>query len=127
MNWYVQALKKYADFSGRARRKEYWFFVLFNIIVSILLAIVDVMLGLHAATTGIGILSGLYSLAVIIPSIAVSVRRLHDINRTGWWVLIAFVPFIGALVLLVMALIAGTRGANDYGPDPKASAPAAAA
>ncbi len=127
MNWYVQALKKYADFSGRARRKEYWFFVLFNIIVSILLAIVDVMLGLHAATMGIGILSGLYSLAVIIPSIAVSVRRLHDINRTGWWVLIAFVPFIGALVLLVMALIAGTRGANDYGPDPKASAPAAAA
>lgn len=122
MNWYLQALKKYADFSGRARRKEYWFFVLFNIIVSILLAIVDVMFGLHSASMGIGILSGVYSLAVIIPSIAVSVRRLHDINRTGWWVLIAFVPFIGWLILLIFALIAGTQGDNQYGPDPKAAA-----
>jgi uncharacterized membrane protein YhaH (DUF805 family) len=120
MNWYLQALKKYADFSGRARRKEYWFFVLFNIIISIVLSVIDVMLGL--GSHGIGILSGLYSLGVIIPSIAVGVRRLHDINKSGWWVLIVFVPFIGALVLLVFALLKGTQGANDYGPDPKAAA-----
>jgi len=120
MGWYLQALKKYADFSGRARRKEYWFFVLFNIIVSIVLSVIDVSLGLGAS--GIGLLSGIYSLAVLIPSIAVSVRRLHDINKTGWWVLIAFVPLIGWLILLIMALIAGTAGDNEYGPDPKAAA-----
>ena len=120
MNWYLQALKKYADFSGRARRKEYWFFVLFNIIISIVLSIIDVTLGLNA--NGIGILSGLYTLGVLIPSIAVGVRRLHDINKSGWWVLIVFVPFIGALVLLIFALLNGTPGANNYGADPKAAA-----
>ena len=120
MNWYLQALKKYADFSGRARRKEYWFFFLFNLIVSIVLGVIDSMLGLGAA--GVGILSGLYSLAVIIPSIAVGVRRLHDINKTGWWILIAFIPLIGILVLLVFALMSGTHGDNEYGPDPKAAA-----
>ena len=120
MSWYLQALKKYADFSGRARRKEYWFFVLFNIIVSIVLSVIDVTLGLGAG--GFGVLSGLYSLAVIIPSIAVSVRRLHDINKTGWWILIGFVPLIGIIVLLVFALMGGTQGDNEYGPDPKAAA-----
>ena len=120
MSWYLQALKKYADFSGRARRKEYWFFILFNIIISIVLSVIDVTLGLGAG--GIGILSGIYSLAVLIPSIAVGVRRLHDINKTGWWVLIVFVPFIGVIVLLVFALMAGTHGDYNYGPDPKAAA-----
>jgi uncharacterized membrane protein YhaH (DUF805 family) len=121
MSWYLQVLKKYAVFSGRARRREYWFFVLFNVIISIVLAIIDTMLGMQVGT-GVGILSLIYSLAVLIPALAVSVRRLHDIDRTGWWLLIAFVPLIGVLVLLIFALIAGTAGDNKYGPDPKAAA-----
>lgn len=121
MSWYLQVLKKYAVFSGRARRKEYWFFVLFNVIVSIGLAVIDSMLGLYASA-GVGVLSLIYSLGVLIPSIAVSVRRLHDINKSGWWVLIVLVPFIGWLILLIFALIAGTPGDNQYGPDPKAGA-----
>jgi uncharacterized membrane protein YhaH (DUF805 family) len=115
MNWYLQALKKYADFSGRARRKEYWFFFLFNLIASIVLSGVDMAIG-----TG-GVLSGIYGLAVLIPSIACGVRRMHDIDRTGWWLLIAFVPLIGAIVLIVFALLPGTAGDNKYGPDPKAA------
>ncbi len=121
MSWYLQALKKYAVFSGRARRREYWFFVLFNIIVSIILGVVDVMAGMQTST-GIGILSAIYALAVLIPAIAVSVRRLHDINKTGWWILIGFIPVVGAIVLIIFALLAGTAGDNDYGPDPKAAA-----
>ena len=120
MNWYLQVLKKYAVFSGRARRKEYWFFFLFNIIASIVLTVIDVTVGSFSATSGVGLLSGIYGLAVIIPSIAVGVRRLHDIDRTGWWLLIAFVPLIGVIVLLVFALLPGTAGDNQYGPDPKA-------
>jgi len=121
MNWYLQVLKKYAVFSGRARRKEYWFFFLFNIIASIVLSVIDVTVGTFSATSGVGLLSGIYGLAVIIPSIAVGVRRLHDIDRTGWWLLIAFIPLIGVLVLLVFALLPGTAGDNKYGPDPKAA------
>ena len=121
MSWYLAVLKKYAVFAGRARRKEYWFFVLFNIIISIVLAVVDTMVGTQTGM-GIGILSTVYSLAVLIPAIAVSVRRMHDINKSGWWVLIVFVPFVGWLILLIMALIAGTTGDNAYGPDPKAAA-----
>ncbi len=103
MSWYLQALKKYAVFSGRARRREYWFFVLFNIIVSIILGVVDVMAGMQTST-GIGILSAI------------------DINKTGWWILIGFIPVVGAIVLIIFALLAGTAGDNDYGPDPKAAA-----
>jgi uncharacterized membrane protein YhaH (DUF805 family) len=121
MNWYLQVLKKYAVFSGRARRKEYWFFFLFNVIVSIVLSVIDVTVGTYSATSGVGLLSGIYGLAVIIPSIAVGVRRMHDIDRTGWWLLIVFIPLIGVLVLLVFALLPGTAGDNKYGPDPKAA------
>src|ERR1041385_4943195 len=103
MNWYLAVLKKYAVFSGRARRKEYWFFVLFNIVISIALAIVDTMLGTGKAT-GIGVLTGIYTLAIIIPGIGVAARRLHDTSRSGWWLLIGFVPFIGGLVLLIFML-----------------------
>ncbi len=115
MNWYLQALKKYAVFSGRARRKEYWFFFLFNLIASMVLSAVDVAVGT------MGILSIIYGLALLIPSIAVGVRRMHDIDRSGWWLLIAFVPFIGVIVLLVFALLPGTAGDNRFGPDPKAA------
>jgi uncharacterized membrane protein YhaH (DUF805 family) len=126
MNWYLQALKKYADFSGRARRKEYWFFVLFNIIISVVLTVCDVFVGTYSAAASIGILTGIYTLAVLIPGIAVSVRRLHDTGRSGWWVLIALVPLVGAIVLLIFMLIDSQPGQNAYGPSPKAEeAPAA--
>ncbi|MBP6626181.1 MAG: DUF805 domain-containing protein [Arenimonas sp.] len=119
MNWYLGVLKKYVDFSGRARRKEYWMFVWFNILINIVLGAVDYATGMVNAESGLGVLSGLYSLAVLLPSIAVAVRRLHDTSRSGWWLLIGFVPLIGALVLLVFMVLDGTPGANEHGPNPK--------
>jgi len=119
MNWYLQALKQYAVFKGRARRKEYWFFALFNLIVSVVLTVVDYMTGSLDPELGVGLLSGIYSLAILIPSLAVTVRRLHDTDRTGWWVLIAFIPFIGAIVLLVFMLLDSKPGDNQHGPNPK--------
>jgi uncharacterized membrane protein YhaH (DUF805 family) len=121
MGWYIEALKKYAVFSGRSRRKEYWYFVLFSVIVSLVLSAIDLLLGTFSSSTNVGLLSGIYGLAIIVPSIAVSVRRLHDIDRTGWWVLIGLVPVIGPIVLLVFAVLDGTPGENRFGPNPKAS------
>ena len=112
MEWYLAVLKKYAVFNGRARRKEYWMFFLFNIMIGIALGALDGLLG----TVFLG---SIYSLAVLIPGIAVSVRRMHDIGRTGWWVLICFIPFVGWLVLLYLASIDSDEGANEYGPNPK--------
>jgi len=123
MNWYLEVLKKYAVFSGRARRKEYWFFVLFNFIFAVVLAFIDGMIGTFDPETGYGVLSGIYGLAVIIPGIAVTIRRLHDTDRSGWWLLILFIPLIGAVWLLVLMVIDGTSGQNQYGPDPKGLAP----
>ena len=94
MNWYLDVLKnKYAMFNGRARRKEYWFFVLFNILASIALGIVDTITGTFNDEMGVGLLGGIYWLAVLIPAIAVAVRRLHDTGRRGWWLLLP-VPFV---------------------------------
>ena len=123
MNWYLEVLKKYAVFGGRARRKEYWFFVLFNFIFAVVLAFIDGMIGTFNAETGFGVLSGIYGLAVFIPGIAVTIRRLHDTDRSGWWLLICFIPLIGAIWLLVLLVIDGTSGQNQYGPDPKGLAP----
>lgn len=122
MNWYLEVLKKYAVFGGRARRKEYWFFALFNVIIIIALSFIDVSAGLYDIDSGFGLLSGLYSLAVLLPSIAVAVRRLHDIDRSGWWLLIAIIPLIGGIVLLVFAVLDSTPGDNQYGPNPKVAA-----
>jgi uncharacterized membrane protein YhaH (DUF805 family) len=119
MNWYLEVLKKYAVFSGRARRKEYWFFVLFNIIIGLALTFIDFSTGLYDVESEIGLLSSLYSLAVLVPGIAVTIRRLHDTSRTGWWFLIAFVPIIGVIVLLVFMVFDSTPGDNQYGPNPK--------
>src|SRR5215211_6143350 len=119
LSWYLEALKKYAVFSGRSRRMEYWYFVLFNIIVSIVLGVIDGLLGTSGSYAGAGLLSGIYGLAVLIPTLAVTVRRLHDIDRSGWWILIGLVPLIGVTVLLVFALLEGTPGDNQYGPNPK--------
>ncbi|MES2315444.1 MAG: DUF805 domain-containing protein [Patescibacteria group bacterium] len=145
MQEYKTVLKKYAVFRGRASRREYWMFILFNIIATIIAAIVDVVLGTHKVSTSGGssggLVQSLYSLAVFIPSIAVGVRRLHDTSRSGWWMLL---PFAGVIFLLVMfynialgaivaiiAMLVGvivtlvfycldsTPGDNKYGPNPK--------
>jgi uncharacterized membrane protein YhaH (DUF805 family) len=122
MNWYLGVLKQYAVFKERARRKEYWFFILFNLIASLVLTVVDFMTGSLDPELGMGLLSGLYTLAVLIPSLAVTVRRLHDTDRTGWWLLIGLVPLIGAIVLLVFMLLDSQPGDNQYGANPKGAA-----
>jgi uncharacterized membrane protein YhaH (DUF805 family) len=122
MNWYLAVLKKYAVFEGRAGRKEYWFFVLFNILISLGLGMIDAATGTASPQSGVGLLGGLYTLAVLVPAIAVSVRRLHDTDRSGWWVLIAFIPVIGPIVLLVFMALDGTPGDNRFGPNPKLAA-----
>ncbi|AZZ98120.1 DUF805 domain-containing protein [Pseudoalteromonas sp. R3] len=116
---YLSVLKNYTEFKGRARRKEYWLFMLCNLIVMIVLGLVDMMLGMYSEEAGVGLVSGLYALAVIIPSIAVGVRRLHDIGRSGWWMLLTFVPLVGPLVLLVFNVMDSKPGENEYGPNPK--------
>ncbi len=113
MNWYLEVLKKYTVFSGRARRKEFWMFFLFNLIITFVLGFIEVFVG------GPGIVGTLYGLAVLIPGIAVSVRRLHDISHSGWWLLIGLIPLIGAIVLLVFMVQDGKPGQNQYGANPK--------
>lgn len=119
MNWYLKVLKQYADFAGRARRKEYWMFTLFNIIFLFLAAIIDNILGIAYEAIGYGPLSTLYMLAVLIPGLAVTVRRLHDIGKSGWWVLIGLIPVVGAIVLLVFMVMDSQPGGNQFGPNPK--------
>jgi len=119
MNWYLDVLKKYAVFDGRAMRKEYWYFFLFNILINILLTIIDSVIGTINHEAGVGLLSGIYALVILIPSIAVSVRRLHDTNHSGWYLLIALVPFIGAIVLLIFMVQDSQPMSNQYGPSPK--------
>ena len=123
MHWYIEVLRKYVVFSGRARRKEYWFFFLISAIVSIFLAVIDEFMGWNFEIDGddIGFLSTLYYIAIILPYLGVIIRRLHDTDRSGWWFLIAFVPLVGVIVLLVFLILRGTDGDNRYGPDPKAS------
>ena len=121
MNWYLECLRKYGVFGGRARRKEYWYFILFNIIIGIVLAVIDIATGSFSAEDGIGLLSGIYFLAVLIPSVAVTVRRLHDTDHSGWWFLISLIPIIGAIVLFVFTVQDSNAGENKYGPSPKAA------
>jgi uncharacterized membrane protein YhaH (DUF805 family) len=117
MQWYLKVLRQYSGFRGRASRTEYWMFVLISVIVSVILALIDVVFGLQVG--GIGLLGALYSLAVLLPSLAVGARRLHDIGRTGWWQLIQLIPLIGTIALIVFFAIEGHREANPYGPGPK--------
>jgi len=119
MNYYLDVLKKYAVFNGRARRKEYWMFVLFNIIASMVLSFVDGLIGTVDPVTGFGALSGLYSLAVLIPSIAVSVRRLHDVGKNGAMLFIVFIPIVGGIWLLVLMVGDSMPGDNEFGANPK--------
>lgn len=108
MNYFIGALKKYADFSGRARRKEYWMFVLICTIINIILAVL-----------GIDIISMIFSLALLVPSISIGARRLHDTGRSGWWQLIYLIPLIGLIVMIVF-LVQDSHDDNDYGVNPKA-------
>jgi len=111
--WKRCVLMRFADFSGRSRRAEYWWFYLANVIVFLVLSV------LGRATALFMVLYVLYALAMFIPSIAVSIRRLHDIDKSGWWLLIGLAPIIGGIVLLVFAFTDGTRGMNKYGPSEK--------
>ena len=121
MNWFITALKKYAVFSGRSRRSEYWYFILFYLIIYIALSFIDGVTGTFDAKSGIGLLTAIFSLALLIPSLAVSVRRLHDTDRSGWWLLIGLVPLIGAIVLIVFFVQDSGAGTNRFGPNPKAA------
>jgi uncharacterized membrane protein YhaH (DUF805 family) len=118
-NWYLEVLKKYAVFDGRARRKEYWYFFLFSILITFAFMFIDAATGTLNPESGFGILSGIYTLAVFLPSIAVVVRRLHDTNRSGFWLLLMLVPVIG-LVLLIFLVFDSDPEENEYGPNPKA-------
>ena len=119
MNWYLEVLKKYTVFDGRAELKEYWWFSLFSFIIIIVLSVIDIVTGTFNINVGLGLLGGIYTLAVLIPSIAVSVRRLHDTDRSGWWFLINGIPLIGVIVFLVFTGQDGTPGDNQYGSSPK--------
>ena len=119
MSWFFGVYKKYAVFSGRARRKEYWFFSLFLAIAYVLLMIVDGISGTLDPMSDLGLFSGIFALGSILPSIAVSVRRLHDTDRSGWWFLISFIPLIGGIVLLVFLCLDSSPGQNRFGANPK--------
>lgn len=119
MNWYLKVLKQYADFSGRARRKEYWMFALFNLIFLLVATILDNIFGLTLGERIYGVHYFLYALVVLIPGLAVCVRRLHDVGKSGWMFLIILIPIIGSIWLLVLEVTDSMPGENQYGPNPK--------
>ena len=108
-------LSKYTQFSGRARRPEYWWFVLFSWLGALVTGLVDrVLFG-----PDVGIFGVIWGLALLLPAIAVGVRRLHDLGKTGWWLLIGIIPVLGTLLLIYWLVQPGTRGSNEYGPEPR--------
>jgi uncharacterized membrane protein YhaH (DUF805 family) len=144
MEWATLPLKKYAEFNGRSRRKEYWMYVLLLVVIAVVIGIIEGILGLAQTVGPYGPLSALFALATFIPSLAVGVRRLHDTDRSGWWLLIGYGPMlvamllpllgmagvglamivmiialVGFVVLLIFMVLEGTKGPNQYGPDPK--------
>ena len=120
MNYYTHALtQRYADFSSRSTRSEYWFFFLFNFLAGFLVGIVDGLAGTIDYQTGMGTFGSIYALLVLIPGLAVSVRRLHDIGKSGWFLLIAGIPFIGWIFVLVWLCTDSTHGNNRFGENPK--------
>ena len=119
MTWYLKVLNNYASFRGRARRKEYWIFTLVNVVFTIVAIVLDNLVRLTFEGSVYGFLSTAYILATIVPSFSVLVRRLHDIGKSGWYVLVYFVPLLGGLILLAFTVTDGDYGENDYGPDPK--------
>lgn len=134
MDWMLLPLRRYMSFGGRSRRREYWMFALFLLLCMIGLRAIEAMLGIESAgewayrngwEMGVwekvegGPLVGFFALGTLLPSLAVSIRRLHDSNRSGWWMLLALVPILGTIWLLILMLVRGTHGPNRYGADPK--------
>lgn len=116
MNWYLKVVRdNYANFMGRARRQEYWMFAFVNLIIMLILNTIDRVV----FSADIAILSSIYGLAILIPGIAVAVRRLHDTDRSGWWVLLGLIPIVGTLILIVIMCFDSTLGTNRFGPNPK--------
>ena len=115
MHWYFEVLQKYTLFTGRARRSEFWYFVLINVLIGFALGMLDALI---RKLTGFGPFGTIYGLAVLVPSIAVSIRRLHDTDRSGWWLLLGVVPLVG-LVLIVFLVEDGKASTNRYGQNPK--------
>ncbi|MDR3345719.1 MAG: DUF805 domain-containing protein [Campylobacteraceae bacterium] len=112
--WYVDAIKNhYFDFNGRSRRSAYWFFVLLNIIVTIVIVVIDFAIGTYP------IIYYVYALAIFLPNLGLAVRRMHDIDKSGWWVLVALIPFVGWIWLIILAATDSTRGENQFGANPK--------
>ncbi len=112
MNYYIDCWKNYVGFSGRARRKEYWMFVLFNFLAGVVASVIDGILGTM-------MIYSLYSLAALLPGLAVCARRLHDTDRSGWWILISLIPLVGIIVLIVFLCQDSKPGENQYGANPK--------
>lgn len=114
MNWYLEVLRKYTVFTGRATRTEYWMFFLVNVLISLVLGFLDLT-----------IIGYIYTLAVLLPSIGVAIRRLHDTGKSGWWLLIGLIPFLGAIILIVFLAMDSEPGQNQYGPSIKGVTPTA--
>lgn len=114
MDYYVSVLKKYAVFEGRATRSEYWYFALFNLLISVAIGIIE-----SSLLKGSSLFGSLYSLALLVPSLAVGARRLHDIGKSGWWMLIALIPIVGWIILIVWYATDTQLASNEYGPNPK--------
>jgi len=118
MNWFVHCVKHYASFGGRAGRKEFWHYFLMYMLIVMVLTVIDAIIGRLDTKAGVGLLSGIFALVTLLPGLGVGIRRLHDIGRTGWWLLISVVPFVGAIVLLVFAATKGDAAANHFGAVP---------
>jgi len=118
MEWYIKVIKQFKDFKTRARRKEYWMFTLFSIIISGILTLIDTNLGTEV-NNGTGLFNGIYSLLVLVPSLAVGVRRLHDVGKSGWMLLVALIPLIGAIWLLILFCKDSQPQENKWGANPK--------
>ena len=126
MEWYLRVWQRYAEFTGRSRRMEYWMFTLINSLIIFILCAGVVGFGVMkqpviGATSSL--ILGAYTIAALIPCLSVTVRRLHDIDKSGWWILISLVPIVGGITLLVFTVLDGTRRVNQFGPDPKPGVP----
>lgn len=119
MNWFMQALQKYAVFTGRARRTEYWMFALFYVIGGVITSFVDVALGTYSEAGSVGVINTLFLLVLFVPSLAVTVRRLHDTGRSGTWIFIGLIPLVGFIAMLIFTVQESEMGINRYGPNPK--------
>jgi uncharacterized membrane protein YhaH (DUF805 family) len=129
MNWYLNVFRQYADFGGRARRREFWYFVLFNCIAAIVAVIIDAEAGWdmtaysRSGLPNYGPFYLTYMAAVLLPALAVAVRRLHDLGKSGWWLLIGLIPLVGGIWLIVLYCTEGESGQNRYGDNPKSVKP----